>query len=274
MISTRQVQVVKPKTEELLYLLLWTCDMLARPTFRNMTDSFENWAYRNGFSRQLAELERQKFLESQPLDAGGAGPDSRAWRLSEAGRLHALGGRDPETQWRRQWDGHWRLVLFDLPNSQAATRDRLRRYLRQRGFGYLQNSVWVSPDPLRDEREILTGSKTNVESLLLLEARPCAGESDAEIVAGAWDFPSINRRYTRYRKVLSARPESARRDAAAATALRKWASTERFAWHEAISEDPLLPEALLPADYLGRIVWHERIKTLRQAAVEMRDFKS
>src|SRR5919109_144093 len=56
---------MKPKTEELLYFLLWACEMLARPTFRNLTESFESWAYRNGFDRQLAELERQKLLESR-----------------------------------------------------------------------------------------------------------------------------------------------------------------------------------------------------------------
>ena len=34
--------------------------------------------------------------------------------------------------------------------------------------------MWITPDPLAQEREILGGGKTNVESLLLLEARPCA----------------------------------------------------------------------------------------------------
>jgi DNA-binding transcriptional regulator PaaX len=70
--------------------------------------------------------------------------------------------------------------------TKRATRTTLRRYLRDKGFGYLQNSVWISPDPLAAEREVLGGGKINVESLILLEARPCAGESDAEMVAGAW----------------------------------------------------------------------------------------
>ena len=47
-----------------------------------------------------------------------------------------------------------------------------------------------------------------MESLILLEARPCAGESDAEIVAGAWDFERINR-YARHLKVLAERPGGA-----------------------------------------------------------------
>ena len=82
---------MKPRTEELLYLLLWGADHLARPTFRNLTDSFESWAYKNGFLRQIQELEARKILERKP---GGA--SEAIYRLSESGRLIALGGRDPK----------------------------------------------------------------------------------------------------------------------------------------------------------------------------------
>src|SRR5439155_96484 len=129
---------MQPKTEEFLNLLLWSADMLARPTFRNLTDSYESWAYRNGLMRQVATLQEQ--------------------------------------------------------------------------------------------RHILGGGKINVESLLLLEARPCAGESDADIVAGAWDFERINRRYERHLKVLEERPRGVPRNDATAKALLRWATTEREGW--------------------------------------------
>ncbi|PYI80803.1 MAG: hypothetical protein DME26_20925 [Verrucomicrobia bacterium] len=90
---------MKPKTEELLYLLLWACDMAARPTFRNLTDSFESWAYRTGFHRQLAALEQQRLVETKQESTGG-----RVHRLTEAGRLRALGARDPVVCWKRRWD--------------------------------------------------------------------------------------------------------------------------------------------------------------------------
>src|ERR1041385_6368505 len=73
---------MKPKTEELLYLLLWASEIAARPTFRNLTGSFEAWAYRNGFHRQLAALEQQQLLETKQ-EADGL----RLHRLTEAGRL-------------------------------------------------------------------------------------------------------------------------------------------------------------------------------------------
>jgi len=258
---------VKPKTEEFLNLLLWSADMLARPTFRNLTDSYEGWAYRNGLMRQVATLERQQLLERDPSCR-----NDRLYRLSAQGRLHVLGGRDPEERWARHWDGQWRMVLFDVPTGQNAQRERLRRYLRDNGFGYLQNSVWITPDPLDKEQQILRGRKIHVESLLLLEARPCAGESDAEIVAGAWDFERINRRYARHLKVLEERPSGALRNDAAAKASLRWAAAEREAWLEAVTNDPLLPARILPSDYLGQQAWRRRVEVLRDAGRQLRTF--
>ena len=189
------------KTEEFLYALLWTCETLSRPTWRNLTESFEGWAYRNGLLRQLQRLEKMQLLERQSGRQG-----DRLHRLAEAGRLQALGGCDPVARWNRQWDGHWRLVLFDVPETRGTERDKLRRYLQQRRFGYLQNSVWITPDPTIEERTMLVGSRVDVESLIFLEVRPCAGETDSEIVAGAWNFSGINLRYSVYQQVLTRRP--------------------------------------------------------------------
>ena len=154
-------------------------------------------------------------------------------------------------------------------NHPCATR---RRYLRDKGFGYLQNSVWITPNPLAEERQILGGGKINVESLILLEARPCAGESDGEIVAGAWDFECINRRYARHLKVPEERPGGTLRNAAAATALLSWAAAERETWLDAVTNDSLLPGRILPSDYLGQQAWRRRVEVLRDASRQLRTF--
>jgi DNA-binding transcriptional regulator PaaX len=112
-----------------------------------------------------------------------------------------------------------------------------------------------------------------VKSLILLEARPSAGESDEEIVAGAWDFAEINRRYAEHLQVLSDRPRSRLGDPSAAQAFRKWATQERAAWLEAIAADPLLPEVLLPRDYLGRKAWQARTRVLGHAAKQLHHFR-
>src|SRR5207244_5694374 len=101
-------------------------------------------------------------------------------------------------------------------------------------------------------RHTLAKSSMKVGSLVLLEARAVADESDEEIVSGAWDFGRINQGYSRYLKILGARPAEALRSEAAAKKLFRWMSEEREAWLAAIRIDPLLPARLLPANYLGQ----------------------
>jgi DNA-binding transcriptional regulator PaaX len=258
---------MKPKTEEFLNFLLWSAEQLCRPTVRNLTDSYEAWAYRQGLLRQVATLTKQGLLEQS------RGPhDDRLYRLTEQGRLRALGGSDPQIQWARKWDACWRLVIFDVPETENIRRDRLRRYLRGRGFGCLQGSVWITPDPLAGEREVLAGGTINVKSLILLNAKPCAGESDAQIVAGAWDFDKINKHYAKHAEILEQRPNALLRDSVAAKALQLWAGAEREAWLEAVSNDPLLPERLLPDGYLGCATWRRRTEVLREAGEQLRSF--
>lgn len=260
-------KVMNSKTQELLNLLLWSADMLMRPTFRNLTDSYESWAYHNGLEKQLARLEQRRLIQR---DAGS--PMDRVYRLSAQGRLQALGGRDPQERWGRSWDGQWRMVIFDVPAKRNSHRERIRRYLRGKCFGCLQYSVWITPDPLEEERHILVGGKIEVESLLLLEARPCAGESDSEIVAGAWDFERINSRYARHLKILDERPAGALRNDLSAKMLLRWAAEERGAWLNAVSNDPLLPERILPLDYLGKSAWQRRTEMFQEAGRQMQTF--
>lgn len=243
---------MKATTEEFLYVLLWTAESLMRPTWRNLNDGFEAWAWRSGLGRRVAELRQQQLLETVPLVLPHA-----VVRLTDAGRLAALGGRDPEVQWARTWDGRWRMVLFDVPVAEHAMRVRLWRNLRRHGFGFLQNSVWITPDPIDRARLTSENELPSVEAIIVVEGNPCCGESNAAIVAGSWSFDEINEAYRDCLGILEACPKH--RDYAE---VRHWAKTERAAWNRAIRLDPLLPAALLPAKYMGRAAWARRKQVL------------
>lgn len=257
-----------PKAEEFLNVLLWSAETLARPTWRNLTESYEAWAYRSGLMREVARLEKRGWLERGSNEKG-----DRLYRLSEQGRVLALGGRDPEVEWSREWDGQWRLALFDVPNGRNKDRDRLRRYLRKRHFGCLQQSVWVTPNKVQEERQLLESGPIHVDSFILLEGRPCAGETDAEIVSGAWDFKRINDGYAKYMQFVKESPRGRKLDEKGAGALQRWGVCERQMWLEAVSRDPLLPKKLLPARYLGCTAWSRRISVLQGAGEQIRSFR-
>lgn len=259
---------MRAKTKLLLYHLLCIAEAMTRPTWRNLTDSFEGWAYRNGLHKQILRLEKQEWIESQEEPEG-----SRLVRLTDAGRICALGGRDPVARWRRRWDGSWRLILFDVPEARRPARHALRTYLRERGFGCLQKSVWITPDPWTQEREVLAGGPVDVQELILLEAQPGGGESDGQIVRGAWNFEAINDRYAEHRRILAGRPRARLKDEGAKMAFHRWICAEHEAWNCALSGDPLLPGALLPEDYAGRAAWNSRQTLLREIGERLLEFK-
>lgn len=250
---------MNPKTERFLYLMLWGAETLSRPTFHAMTESFEGWAFRRGILLHLQRLEQRELIESKPHNTV-----DRIYRLTEAGRLLALGGSDPEPRWNRTWDGKWRMVAFDLPEDRNASRVRLRRFLRNRRFGYLQKSLWISPDPLDEDIRRLSAMGEDVESLLTLEAKPCSGESDESIVRGAWDFKRLGELHRECLALLNNPPGLKSAKAPTLEMLQKWADQERTAWQAALEFDPLLPAELLPPSYVGRDVWKLRNTVLRE----------
>lgn len=50
-----------------------------------------------------------------------------------------------------KWDGKWRLVIFDIPESARHLRNQLRKLLKQNNFARLQASVFISPYAMNRE---------------------------------------------------------------------------------------------------------------------------
>ena len=51
---------------------------------------------------------------------------------------------------KNNWDKKWRLVMFEIPETKRALRDKLRRQLSSLGLGILQASVWISSQNIKD----------------------------------------------------------------------------------------------------------------------------
>jgi phenylacetic acid degradation operon negative regulatory protein len=240
------------KSEDWLAVLEWGLQLIGNPSPARVLEGFESWNYRNRLRPQLRQLERARLLERKGAE------NNQTLQLTPQGHLKALGGVDPRTRWERPWDGKWRLLLFDLPLRSHAPRIRLWRWLRAQRFGLLQRSVWVSPDKIPQASLPLQHLKITPEGLSIIEGGPTLPGSDLDFVKSAWDFSAINRRY---QVVL----DFAAQGVALATAqgtdslkLRQWLASERSAWLAALEIDPMLPEVLLPSDYLGLEAFKQR----------------
>jgi len=248
---------MKAKTELLLLHLLYSADMMMRPTFRNLNQSFEGWAYKSGFLPQIHRLEAEGFLESNksPLEK------NRLLRLTETGRLAALGGRDPVHSWSSPWDGKWRLFLFDIPEKEQALRRHVNRALSRFGCGCLQGSVWISPRIPAGAEKVFEERGADCSHLLMLEANSRGLKVDQQMVKAAWNFSRINDFYRHHLEILGNFTSRAKKED-----LLSWSKFENQAWLNAVRSDPLLPERLLPTEYLGVKAWEKRRGILRKAA--------
>jgi len=248
---------MKAKTELLLYMLSWNVEKVFSPTFRNLTESFEGWAYRNGLLDQIHRLEAKGFLERNP-DAEDKEPFVR---LTNAGVAVAMNGRDPSKLWREKWNGMWNLFMFDLPADEHRMRKRLLRALRESGCGCLQGSVWISCRLPGDLKPFLKNEGARPSSLLVLESKTKGPHTDRWMVEDAWNWEEMDRRYERVIQLLRSLSTVASQED-----LLRWARLELDAWKSIVNIDPFLPDTLLPDGYPGKWVWEERLETLREAS--------
>jgi len=70
-------------------------------------------------------------------------------------------GDNKELNKNKKWDGKWRVLIFDIPESRRFDRDNIRHALVSIGFMRLQDSVWVYPYSCEN---IISLLKTETES--------------------------------------------------------------------------------------------------------------
>ena len=100
---------------------------------------------------------------------------------------------------KKGWDKKWRLIMFEIPETQRALRDKLRRKLTSLGLGILQSSVWITPNDIKNEIEEIRNSFDLGSQLKYFEvsATPTLNQ---QIIEKSWNIPAINLELERFVK--------------------------------------------------------------------------
>jgi len=197
------------------------------------------------YRQALYRLRRDGLVARRDTRAG-----SPAMELTSKGRRHVSDEVMPERFWNQRWDGRWYILMYDVPERERRYRDALNRFLKRMRMGCLQKSVFVSIRDIRPLFYDLNIAAAVTEYANLFEARTVFGQSDAAVVARAWDFDQLRKIQANYLEVCQAclrRPFAASSFSALLDVLR----AELAEYREAIQGDPLLPKSLWPSDYLG-----------------------
>jgi DNA-binding transcriptional regulator PaaX len=147
---------------------------------------------------QLSVAEPTTRMTTAALRRAGwltASRDGRETRYAPTERLHTAVRADARRveQQLRPWDGRWRMVIYTVPETDRAARERVRRTLTRHGFGPLAPATWLSPHPtaLDVVRTALAGEPLTRLDLLTAQVPLEAGGSDSDLAARCWDLPAV-----------------------------------------------------------------------------------
>lgn len=94
-------------------------------------------------NRSIKTLSEQGLIESLKSDT------SDYIRLTDDGikKINQMALDSDSALVSHSWDGFWRIILLDLPESRKSEREALRYLLKKAGFVCIKNSVWISMYP-------------------------------------------------------------------------------------------------------------------------------
>jgi len=100
---------------------------------------------RKVFYNALARMKNQGYL--QEVEEKG----KKRIKVTLKGKVKVF------KHWRksRKWDGKWRIVIFDIPETKKKMRNFFREKLQELGYRKLQESVWISPYNIANKTEEL-----------------------------------------------------------------------------------------------------------------------
>lgn len=205
-------------------LWLWTPIKYSRKRYRGL----------------MARMEREGLVQRVIIDG------LVHYRLAQKGKVQIKKSFSVLNNHSETWDGFWRLVIFDVAETERQKRDELRRELVKMGFGWLQNSIYISAFEFQPQLINYLEAQNLTDKAMLLEAKQKYLGDPIELAARVWHTEALGKSYQEIMKKLTTRfgiKDVVRREE----------------WFKKIYEDylklavmePWLPKNLLPEDWPG-----------------------
>ncbi len=176
--------------------------------------------------------------------------NAKGMKWMEQGRVRAFEVK------RRKWDGKWRLLVYNIPETMREWRDRLRYKLQSMGFANMSASVWISPHDLEASLLQYLEQGNMLDNVETFTATYTGQRCEKDLAAGIWNVAELSHRYNtflkRYGKLLSSYEKlvkAGRTMGPADCFARRFCMTAEYVALRL--EDPMLPAGLLPDNWVG-----------------------
>ena len=209
-----------------------------------------------GFSPNAIRLGLSRMARQGVFDIKKSGRRSyyslntKGMKWMEQGRVRAFEVK------RRKWDGRWRLVVYNFPETMRNLRDKLRCKLQSLGYANVSASFWISPYDLQAELSRYMKEKSMLDYVETFTADYTGKRRDKELATTVWRIDDLTKQYRvfmrKYEKLISAYNRSAKSERPMELAdcfARRFCMTAEYVALRLA--DPMLPSELLPENWAG-----------------------
>jgi hypothetical protein len=157
-VKTKRPRKIGANQQKILLLLLggFTLGLTRSPKqyFNVVREIQKEW---RAIERRSLNLSIRSLYESNLIETKDNHDGTLTLVLSKEGKHIALtyDMDNMHIKQPKQWDGKWRIVMFDVPETLRQVRDTLRYHFKQLGFYEFQKSVFVHPYPCKSEIEYI-----------------------------------------------------------------------------------------------------------------------
>jgi len=150
-----------------------------------------------------------------------------------------------EAKFKEKWRGSWWILIYDVPEKIKSKREALRLFLKGLSFGRLQDSCWISPYNFSSKIHGFCSTNAILENVYLYEAKFFSGKDIAKAVEEIWNLNKLDKRYGRFKKMLSEQMGNLKRKGVDYKDYIKTYVEFYEEYKDILSEDPFLPKEFL-----------------------------
>src|SRR3989344_2400768 len=200
--------------------------------FDEATDWLHDFNYKT-IKNALLQLKHKKYISYSKK------PTKDIIELTEEGKQRLL-SLIPQYRKKRSWDNCIYLVTYDVPETHSHHRNFLRTFLKRLGCAMLQESVWITPyNPRPAIHEFCTDY--DLSGLVIVSDMgkdAVIGDVDIKsLIQSLYKLDSLNDRYAKFIQIHGS--------------IKRPHPTLATSYLSILRDDPQLPYALLPNNWLG-----------------------